>query len=474
MGSLSIYLLKSVVWLIGFAIVFLIFLRNERYFVLNRIYLLSGIIASIAFPFCTWYYTVLIPIEQTSANTILDLSTTVGTNQIPENHIIWYLYVAGIGLLAIRLIWQTVKIIQKLRHTGYESNGSEKLVRTNDYTASFSFFSYIFVNPSISDIEVKEILNHEREHIKQKHWFDLLLTEVLCMLQWFNPFVWIYAHLIRQNHEFLADESALQHSSSPAHYKAILLNQLVGDPLIRLAILLIISLNKKRFKMMKESRRSLFRKIKLLIIFPIMALVFYAFAEPDFKVSTSSITLSETANSGNGQKDKNSSSAIEPISVKTVTDTVKHLSVIESKKNFRNRTLSAADTMQRISEKSQQKSLPINITAADSAILRNAQNLNVKIGFPAAVLHLKSPKTFVGFQTALGHPIDPIVFPNNKHIYFAYMSKDLTLGHDISGNALLQSIGVSHIKLVFPKKPFGMIRGYPSNITVMDSIINRH
>ena len=258
METFGIYLLKSAVWLTGFAIVYLAFLRNERYFRLNRFFLFSGIIASIIFPFFTWYYTVLIPAEQTVGNPILDSQTQLITYQLHETHIFWWLYIIGIGLLIIRLMWQTINIVGKLNDTGYEVKSSFKIVRTDDYVGSFSFFSYIFINPSISDVEANEIVNHESEHIRQKHWFDLLLAEFLCILQWFNPIVWIYAHLIRQNHEYLADERALQCSSNPALYQAALLNQLIGAPVIRLANSFNYSLDKKRFKMMKKIVQSPF------------------------------------------------------------------------------------------------------------------------------------------------------------------------------------------------------------------------
>ncbi len=125
-------------------------------------------------------------------------------------------------------------------------------------------------------------MNHESEHIQQRHWFDLLLVELLCMMQWFNPFVWIYSHLIRQNHEYLADEMALQSTSDPAIYRATLLNQMLGTPVISLANSFSYSLNKKRFKMMKKKIDSPFRKLKMLLVLPFMALVFYAFAEPEY------------------------------------------------------------------------------------------------------------------------------------------------------------------------------------------------
>jgi TonB family protein len=281
MEAFGIYLLKSTVWLTGFAIVFLTVLRNERYFRLNRIYLISGIIASIIFPFYTWHYAVLLPLSTGSAS-ISGLSPIAGTPIVSDFQIYGWLYAAGFAWLAFRLIWQTVRVIRKLQHAGYEVNGPVKLVRTSEYAASFSFFSYVFVNPSTSDVETKEIVNHESEHIKQRHWFDLLLVEILCLLQWFNPFVWIYARQIRQNHEYLADEKALQNTSDPAIYQATLLNQLLGAPVISLANSFSYSLNKKRFKMMKKTIDSPFRKLKLLFALPLIVFVFYAFAKPEY------------------------------------------------------------------------------------------------------------------------------------------------------------------------------------------------
>jgi TonB family protein len=281
MESLGLYLLKSAIWLTGFALVFLIVLRNERYFLLNRIYLLSGIIASILFPFYTWHYAVILPSVPLEGLAFSELpqATAVITPAVP---IYYWLYLVGIVGLALRLIGQTGMVILKLRKAGYEKSGSVNLVRTSEYVTSFSFFYFVFVNPSTSDIETKEIVNHEREHIKQWHWFDLVLVELLCMLQWFNPFVWIYARLIRQNHEYLADRKALLRTSNPAIYKATLLNQMFGSPVICLANSFSYSLNKKRFKMMKNSIDSPFRKLKMLLVLPLIATVFYAFAKPEY------------------------------------------------------------------------------------------------------------------------------------------------------------------------------------------------
>ena len=108
----------------------------------------------------------------------------------------------------------------------------------------------------------------------------LLLVELLCMLQWFNPLVWIYIRFIRQNHEYLADEVALQRTSDPAIYRAALLNQIVGAPVVSLANSFNYSLNKKRFNMMKNIISSPYRKMKILFILPVFALCFIHLQNP--------------------------------------------------------------------------------------------------------------------------------------------------------------------------------------------------
>ncbi len=284
METLGLVLLKSAAWLTGFTLVYLLVLRNERYFRLNRIYLLLGIVASLLFPFYSFHYQVIVPSIASGISSVGELSAgAIVPDEPTPAPLFFWIYLIGITAFLLRLLFQTWKIVRKLRISGYEKSGSVKLVRTAEYVSSFSFFSFVFVNPSIANIEMEEIMNHEREHIQQYHWFDLLLVELTCIVQWFNPFSWIYAHLIRQNHEFLADESALERSSDPAVYQAALLNQLLGVPVFSLTNSFSYSLNKKRFTMMKKQIDSPLRKLKLLVVLPLMALLFYAFAVPDYK-----------------------------------------------------------------------------------------------------------------------------------------------------------------------------------------------
>jgi beta-lactamase regulating signal transducer with metallopeptidase domain len=88
----------------------------------------------------------------------------------------------------------------------------------------------------------------------RNNWFDLLLVELVSIVQWMNPFAWICSALVRQNHEHLADEEALQRTSDPAAYRAALLNQVFNARLISLSNSFNFSFNTNRFEMMKKKK----------------------------------------------------------------------------------------------------------------------------------------------------------------------------------------------------------------------------
>ena len=83
MEPFPLYLLKSVIWLSGFTLVYLLFLRNERFFTLNRFYLLSGIMASFLLPLITIRYSVVLPVlpvSQTDNSIITGFENLTGNS----------------------------------------------------------------------------------------------------------------------------------------------------------------------------------------------------------------------------------------------------------------------------------------------------------------------------------------------------------------------------------------------------------
>lgn len=285
MEAFEIYLFRSVIWLTGFALVYFLFLRDERFFFLIRYYLIAGILTSFLFPLITIHYKIFVPAVNSIQvdGAVFGKAQNLASVKVPDTGlIIMVLYVAGVIFVLARLIKQIRLIVRVIKKSEITEINSVKLIRTPEFTTSFSFFSYLFVNHSVKDIEAEEIVNHEKVHISQKHWIDLVFMELLCMLQWFNPFAWIYMRFIKQNHEYLADSVALNRTSDPAVYKATLLNQIMGIPVVSLTNSFNYSLNAKRFKMMKNIISSPYRKLRTFLILPVFAIVLYSFASPEY------------------------------------------------------------------------------------------------------------------------------------------------------------------------------------------------
>ncbi len=292
MESIAFYLLKSAAWLAAFTLVYLLFLRKERFFRLKRAYLVAGIVLSLLLPLTTVHYRVELPapavleVQGGSVSQANQSATFDGQHQSKSPlAVILFVYAAGMALLLLRTLVFFVSLYRTVK-TGLVSRAGEAIVvKTEKYTSAFSFFNYVFINPSVSGREAGEILNHELVHLRQKHWFDLLLVEMMSLIQWMNPFAWICSALVRQNHEHLADEEALQSTSDPAGYRAALLNQVFSARLISLSNSFNFSFNTNRFEMMKKKVYSPYRKLKLLLVLPLIAIMLYAFADPVYTYS---------------------------------------------------------------------------------------------------------------------------------------------------------------------------------------------
>ncbi len=178
-----------------------------------------------------------------------------------------WIYVIGLILLFIRLFvaYYKLSIIGK-QNSSNQYNGIRVIQLNNPYHA-FSFFKWIFINPSrYSEEEQQHVINHEKAHVSYFHTLDNMFLELFLITQWFNPFAWLLKKALKETHEFQADRSVLKQGASVGRYKALLLAEVSGHKVLA-ANNFNESLTKKRFNMMSKKTT-----LKTKIIFPLFAI----------------------------------------------------------------------------------------------------------------------------------------------------------------------------------------------------------
>ncbi len=72
----------------------------------------------------------------------------------------------------------------------------------------FSFGPWIFIHPDGLDKQtLREVLIHEQAHVRGWHTLDILFSQVVCILFWWNPAAWLMRREVRMNLEFIADKT---------------------------------------------------------------------------------------------------------------------------------------------------------------------------------------------------------------------------------------------------------------------------
>jgi TonB family protein len=271
------FVLESGISLSFFAAIYVIFLRRETFFKLNRMFLLGSLVFSVILPFIKFRIydpqpVMLSEITVTPYRNILEAVTVYGQDLtgsfeqvvLSATMLIW-IYLAGVALFTGRFILRIIQVRQIIQRNQVQKFNDIKIVYLEKECPPYSFLNYMFVSRPLHDTEgYDRMMAHEMEHIKQGHSIDVLILELLTSLQWFNPFVWMLRRAIRENHEFLADQAILASGINRGYYKKLLLNQFASGQLV-IANNFNYSLIKKRIKMMSKIKSPKLATAKIIL-----------------------------------------------------------------------------------------------------------------------------------------------------------------------------------------------------------------
>ena len=203
--------------------------------------------------------------------------TTETAKTFSFKDIIWYGYVLGCGVAFILLVVKLFKTGRYYRRSvlSDEFSTGDMCVRVlgkPDGNLPFSFLRSVFVNPEVfTESELQQVLRHERTHIRQRHTLDLLFTEAVRVLQWFNPVIYLYARELSSVHEYLADEAVLSCGTSRRDYLGLLYKQLCVGKFVPVGNSFRHLLTKKRILMMNQPVKRRVSAWWLLALVPIIA-----------------------------------------------------------------------------------------------------------------------------------------------------------------------------------------------------------
>ena len=188
-----------------------------------------------------------------------------------------WLYAAGVVVTLGACIAQLWHIRQLGRGASVTRTGRITLVRTQQQSASFSFFGRVYVWEQLPDRELEAVLLHEASHIRRRHSLERLAMELLKAALWWNPFVWLAARRLVEVEEYEADSDVLASGYAINRYVDTLFMQLFGySP--EIANGLRSSLTKKRLKMMTSQPPSRHARLRLAATLPFIIGLFCAFA----------------------------------------------------------------------------------------------------------------------------------------------------------------------------------------------------
>jgi len=193
-------------------------------------------------------------------------------------NILIILFIIISSILLIRFAFNIFSLIRKTIKCKKVDNLKTVLVLVEEKTIPYSFFRYVFVNQS--DFESgkieRELLVHEEAHCLQYHSIDIIILELINVVLWFNPAIWLYRQAILLNHEYYADNKVLTNSDSK-DYHQLLLNLVLQNNSNYLVSNFKYSLIKNRLIMMTQSRPSnnaILRKIAAISLFLFLGIAF--------------------------------------------------------------------------------------------------------------------------------------------------------------------------------------------------------
>ncbi|ADV49297.1 peptidase M56 BlaR1 [Cellulophaga algicola DSM 14237] len=282
---MGLYLIKVTACLAIFFVFYKVMLENESMHTFKRFYLLTALIVAAVIPtilFTEYIYISPEPIVDIAVSefTIKEMPLPTQKNDLITPSL-WVIYGIGVLVFGYKFCNNLFKLSTRIKRNPKIKYDRSIHVLLEERLSPHTFFNFIFLNKQKFEAhEIPEaVLLHEQTHAAQKHSIDVLFIELIQVLLWFNPLVYLFKGAIKLNHEFLADQAVLKKGTQLPNYQQILLAFSSNATETQLANAINYSSIKKRFTIMKKTTSKKAVWLRSLLALPIFVFALYGFSE---------------------------------------------------------------------------------------------------------------------------------------------------------------------------------------------------
>jgi TonB family protein len=275
-----------------FLVIYDLFLKRETFFQWNRLYLIATYSLSLIIPWIKIeaMKTTVPESFQAYPEFLWNLDNTsivVTESTEPSFNIAWeYMLLFGGMFLATLFFIYKLNQIKKLKKQGKKQTFQEfTQYIINNSNAAFSFFKSIFLGDKVLEKEHERIVQHELVHIRQRHSYDLLFFEMMRIVGWFNPLVYVYQSRVSELHEYIADAQVAK-THKKEQYQLLLSEVFQTQNISFINQFFKKSLIKKRIVMLTKEKSKKVWQLKYLLLLPLV-LSMLAYTSAEFQESQS-------------------------------------------------------------------------------------------------------------------------------------------------------------------------------------------
>jgi TonB family protein len=276
------YLIISAVSLAMMLLIYRVSMTHSTYHGFNRFVLLSSLAAAAVIPLV--HFNGVGERAVRTASVLLDEITVyagtpamksapsdVATGGLGLTDILTIVYLAGVAFFLIRIAVGTVKSEIICHGRARTLSDGSRLVLTDKNYAPFSWRNTIVMSRTDYEENGDVIITHEQAHIHLHHSADVMIAQLFCALQWFNPAAWMLKRNLLEVHEFEADAAVLGYGYDSTRYQICLLRCALQTRYSVSSNSFAHCFTKKRIVMIKKTSSNPWVRLRVLLMLPALA-----------------------------------------------------------------------------------------------------------------------------------------------------------------------------------------------------------